>query len=180
MLQAVLEFMNFIPNWVKWIMACVSTIQFTLLVNGSITQNFNPSKGLRQGDLLSPYLFLMCSNILSLALIKAEENQDLKDVKLGRNGLSFTHLLFVDDSLLFFRKDDKSLEAIKRILSWYCSISRQCVNLCKSDLYCSPNMDRGEQEALASDLQVNLVQNPSKYLGINFKLKGGKVADFHF
>lgn len=52
-LQAVLEFMNFIPNWVKWIMACVSTVQFTLLVNGSITQNFNPSKGLRQGDLPS-------------------------------------------------------------------------------------------------------------------------------
>lgn len=77
-------------------------------------------------------------------------------------------------------KDEKSLEAIKRILSWYCSISRQCVNLCKFDLYCSPNMDRGEQEALAFDLQVNLVQNPSKYLRINFKLRGGKVADFQF
>lgn len=93
--------MNFSSNWVKWVMECVSTVQCTLLVNGCITQSFKPSRGISQGDPLSPYLFLMYANILSLALLKAEHNQDLKGIKLGRNGLSFTHLLFADDSHLF-------------------------------------------------------------------------------
>ena len=50
----------------------------------------------------------MCANILFLALIKAENNKDIQGVKLGRNGVSFTHLLFADDSLLFFKGDNKS------------------------------------------------------------------------
>ena len=63
---------------------------------------------------------------------------------------------------------------------WYCIVLGQCINLSKSDLYCSPNMPIEEQEALAQTLKVNLIQNPSKYLGINFKLRGNKVADFQF
>lgn len=49
-LKAVLLAMNFSPNWVGWIMECVTTVQYTLLVNGCITQSFTPSKGLRQGE----------------------------------------------------------------------------------------------------------------------------------
>lgn len=63
------------------------------------------------------------------------------------------------------------------ILNQYCSISGQKINLDKSDLYCSPNMD---QEFLASTLQVNLVQNPTKYLGMNFKMRGNRCVDFQF
>ena len=179
-LKAVLVSMNFSSNWVNWILECVSTVHYTLLVNGSITQSFKPAKGLRQGDPLSPYLFLMCVNIMSLTLIKAENNKDIQGVKLGRNGVSFTHLFFADDSLLFFKRDNKSLTNIEQILSWYCSISGQCVNLSKSDLFCSPNISREDQEALAASLQVNLVQAPSKYLGMNFMLRGRRVVDFHF
>ena len=96
-LKVVLVSMNFSPNWVNWITECVSTVQYTLLVNGSITQSFKPNKGFRQGDPLSPHLFLMHANILSLALLKAEYNKEIKGFKLGRNGISFTHLLIVDD-----------------------------------------------------------------------------------
>ena len=105
-LKVVLVSMNFPSTWVNWILECVSSVQYTLLVNGNITQSFKPAKGLRQVDPLSPYLFLMCANILSLALIKAENNKDIQGVKLGKNGVSFTHLLFADDSLLFFKRDN--------------------------------------------------------------------------
>ena len=69
---------------------------------------------------------------------------------------------------------------MQHILHWYCSLSGQCINLAKSYLYCSPNMTSEDQTSLALSLHVNLVKTPSKYLGLDFKLRGKKVADFHF
>ena len=123
---------------------------------------------------------LMCANILSLSLMQAEQQKEIQGIKVGKNGCSFTHLLFADDSLLFFRQDNKSLGNIQRIIDWYRALSGQSVNLAKFDLYCSPNMPRVDQETLAIFLKVNLVQNPTKYLGLNFKLRGRRVADFNF
>ena len=179
-LRVVLTAKNFSRQWINWLMECVTSIQYTLLVNGSRSKSFKPCKGLRQGDPLSPYLFLMCVNVLSLSLQKAKYDKLINGVKVGRNGCTFTHLLFADDSLFFFKKDNKSVANLKRILDWYCKISRQDINFGKSDLYCSPNMPLSEQEDLARQLHVNLVQHPSKYLGINFNLRGNRVADFQF
>ena len=165
-LRAVLTVTKFGDNWVRWVMECVSSVSYTLLVKGILHHH------------LSPYLFLFCANILSL--IQAENLKQIHGVRVGRNGPSFTHLLFVDDSLLFLRKDAKSIENIKLILDWYCAISGQKLNLNKSDLFCSPNMHPDDQSALAQTLQVNLVQNPSKYLGMDFKLRGNRCADFQF
>ena len=123
-LKAVLISMNFSQNWVKWILQSVTTVQYTLLVNGSLSQTFKPKKGLRQGDPLSPYLFLLCANVLSLALIQAEQHKKIQGIRVGRNGCTSTNLLFVDDSLLFFRKDSNSIDNIQCVLQWYCSISR--------------------------------------------------------
>ena len=179
-LRAVLTAVNFSQQWINWLMECVTSVQYTLLVNGSRSKSFKPCKGLRQGDPLSPYLFLMCANVLSLSLQKAEYDKLINGVKVGRSGCIFTHLLFADDSLFFFKKDNKSVANLKKILNWYCKISGQDINFGKSNLYCSPNMPLSEQEDLARQLHVNLVQHPSKYLGINFKLRGNRVADFQF
>ena len=112
-LKVVLVAMNFNERWINWIMECVTTIHYTLLINGNIIQSFTPSKGLKQGDSLFPYLFLMCANILSLSLMKAESQKKIKGTKLRRNGCSFTHLFFANDSLLFFKKDSHSLTNIQ-------------------------------------------------------------------
>lgn len=61
-------------------------------------QNLSTLLGLRQGDPISPYLFLFCANILSIALTKEENHKKIQGVKIGRNGVSFTHILFAEDS----------------------------------------------------------------------------------
>lgn len=81
---------------------------------------------------MSAHLFLMCSNVLSFSLLKAEHNKDIQGIKVGGNGCSFTHLVFADDSLLFFKKDNRSLLNIQHILNWYCTLSGQRINLSKS------------------------------------------------
>ena len=104
-LKVVLTAMNFSQQWMNWMMECVTSVQFTLLVNGSRSKSFKPCKGLRQGDPLSPYLFLMCVNVLSLSLQKAKYDKLINGVKVGRSGCTFTHLLFADYSSFFFKKD---------------------------------------------------------------------------
>lgn len=143
-LKAVLIAMKFDAKWIKWIMERVILVHYTLLANDSLTKSFKPAKGLRQGDPLSPYLFLMCANILSISLLQTEGLNLIKGVKVGRNGGTFTHLLFANDSLLFFKKDNKSLGNLQRILDWYCSLSGQSINLSKFDLYFSPNMSKDD------------------------------------
>ena len=174
-LKPVLLSMNISNTQVNWVMQ--TSIQYSLLVNGSPTQPFNPSRGLKQRDPISPYLFLFCANILSLALTKEENLKNIKGIRVGRNGVSFTHLFFTDDSLFFFQNDKASLSNLGNTILWYCLISGQSINLNKFNMFCSPNIPQVIQESLTLSLQVNLVQNPSKYLGINFKLRGRRVAE---
>lgn len=161
-------------------MQCVSSIEYTLLINGSVTKSFKPSQGLRQGDPLSPYIFLTCANILSISLTQVEDLKKIKGIKVNRNGLSFSHFLFAKDSLLFFRKDKNYVQNLQLILEWYCSISGQSINLAKSDAFYSANMPMKKQVGLVNTFKVNLVQQPSKYLDVQFKLRGNRVADFQF
>jgi hypothetical protein len=177
-LTAVLMTMGFSIKWITWVSQCVQTISYSLLLNGSPTATFKPNRGLRQGDPLSPYLFLLCANILSCALLKQETLHNLKGIKIGRSTQPLTHLLFADDSFLFLKNDTKSIMAIQSTLAWYCSLSGQSLNLDKSELYCSPNMPSQQKIKMAQDLGVKLVPQPSKYLGVNFKLRGNRIADF--
>ena len=148
-LKVILTTMNFNASWVNWIMECVTTVGYTLLINGNLSHSFTPKKRLRQGDPLSPYLFLMCANILSLALMQEKNQKKIRGVKLGRSGIPLTHLFFTYDALLFFKHDVVSLSNIQHILNWYCSVSRQSINLSKSDHYCSPNMAKEVKMDLA-------------------------------
>ena len=122
-LKAALTAMNFNAFWVNWIMECVTIVRYTLLINGNLSHSFIPKKGLKQGDPLSPYLFLICENILSLALMQVENQKKIRGVKLGKNDTPLIHLFFADDALLFFRHDALSLSNLQLILNRYYSLS---------------------------------------------------------
>ena len=93
-------------KWVKWIEWCISTTSFYVLINGSATGFFKSSRGLRQGDPLSPYLFALGMEAFSILIDKVALEGFLSGYKiLNKSGdvVHITHLLFVDDTLVFLQ-----------------------------------------------------------------------------
>ena len=98
-LMKVLRKMGFGSRWMDWMWWCISTAKFSILINGVLAGFFSNSKGLRQGDPLSPYLFVLGMEMLSTLLRRAGEGGFLSDCRLrGRGGeeLTVSHLLFAD------------------------------------------------------------------------------------
>ena len=104
-LEAVMGKMGFAPNWIKLVMMCVTSVHYAVLVNGTSSGRILPTRGIRQGDPISPYLFLICTEALSLLLPKADREGEIGGVLTSRRGLRLNHLFFANDSLLFYRAD---------------------------------------------------------------------------
>ena len=102
-MEKVLVKMGFQERWVKLMMACITTASYSVLINGEPHGHITPSRGLRQGDSLSPYLFLMCTEGLHGLINKAVTQGDIRRISISRNGPKLTHLLFANDSLIFSR-----------------------------------------------------------------------------
>jgi hypothetical protein len=100
---------------------------------------FTPTKVLRQGDPLSPYLFLLCSEGLSSLLLYEEEVDGIDGIRVCRNAPSVSHLLFADDSLILMRADMTNATSLQQVLDIYCANSGQIVSLAKSSIFFSPN-----------------------------------------
>jgi hypothetical protein len=104
-------------------------------VNGELTEPVVPSRGIRQGDPISPYLFLLYTEDLSCLLQQRETRGELYGICNGRLGPPISHLLFADDNIFFARSDDKSVKALKDTLKDYYDSSRQKINLEKSSVF---------------------------------------------
>ena len=100
-LQSIMEKMGFPAGWIERVMSCVTTPSFSILVNGKPYGMIQPSKGIRQGDPISPYLFLLCAEGLTTLLKKTELEWRIKGVSICRGAPKITNLMFVDNSLLF-------------------------------------------------------------------------------
>jgi hypothetical protein len=94
---------GFSDRWRRWIFACISSVRFSILVNGSPRGFFHSSWGLRQGDPLSPLLFLLVMEALSRMLAKAMERGFISGFSIDNsieNSVTISHLLFADDTLI--------------------------------------------------------------------------------
>ena len=100
-LEKVVQHLGFEGRMVRTIMSCIKLVSYSILFNGEPVGNIKPSRGLRQGDPLSLYLFLLCAIGLQGMLHNAETDGSIKGVSICRNGPRVFHLFFADDSVLF-------------------------------------------------------------------------------
>ncbi|KAH0981517.1 hypothetical protein GBA52_008694 [Prunus armeniaca] len=138
-LIAMMKKLGFPYQFGSWIFECISTVSYSVLINGAAVDNVKPSRGLRQGDPLSPFLFLICAEGLTYLIKAFEERQALHGFRLRGDGISISHLLFVDDSVLFCRADEREAQCVLNILQCYEAASGQSVNYDKSSNFYSGN-----------------------------------------
>ena len=159
-------------------MSCVTTPSFSVRINGKAYGNILPSKGLRQGDPLSPYLFLLCAEGFTSLLAKAEREGRLHGVSICRRAPSVSHLLFADDSLLFCQATQDEVQTILEVLQLYAVSSRQCINLEKSSVYFSSNMEEERRQGIKDLLGVKEVERFESYLGLPTLVGWAKYQTF--
>lgn len=103
-------------RWVRLAMETVHTVSYSVLINGEPKGYITPSWGIKQGDLLSPYLFLLCAEGLSSLIRKATESQQLHGILSCTNGVCIFHLLFADDNFIFFQATVEEDQCLLEIL----------------------------------------------------------------
>ena len=134
-LEILMRKMGFCENWINLMMECVRTVSYSVLINGEPKGLVYPSQGIRQGDPLSPFLFLLCMEGLHGLINSAARRGDIKGFLLCRGGPELTHLLFTDDSLLFCRATLEECEKVLQILESYKQASGQKVNKNKTAFF---------------------------------------------
>ena len=87
--------------WVNWIMQCISTVTYSYLINDAAQGSVKPQRGIGQGDPLSPYLLILCGEVLLGLFTKTKEEGTLRGIKFARNCPQVNHLLFADDIIFF-------------------------------------------------------------------------------
>ena len=100
-LERIMQKMGFEARWINLVMECIKTPSYDVLINGESQGYISPSRGIRQGDPLSSYLFLLCAEGFSALLRKAERDRRLTSISISRGGPGLSHLLFANDNLLF-------------------------------------------------------------------------------
>ena len=118
-LRKIMEKMGFGERWVRLVMECISMVSYSILVNGEPKGEITPSREIRQSDLLSSYLFLLCFEGLNRLIQGAVREDKIRGFSLCRNGPRNSHLFFVDDTLLFCRAKMGDLLALQDILNLY-------------------------------------------------------------
>lgn len=111
-IHAVLTNLRFNSVFTNWILNCISSVSFEVLVNGGKSNQFKPRRGLRQGDPLLPYLFILGQEVLSRMLDKELKEGNISNAKPSIRGHALTHVMYADDIVLFFkatRNDAKKL-----------------------------------------------------------------------
>ena len=164
-LYDMLHRMGFHNKWIKWIQGCLESATVSVLVNGSPTEEFKPSRGLRQGDPLAPFLFIVVVEGLVVLVRQVVKSNLLSGIKFGRKEVELSILQFADDSLFLCEDTYNNVLTLKAILRGFELASGLKINFHKSKLV-GINVPRNNVVCYTKTLNCAQMGIPFTYLGL--------------
>ena len=179
-LEEVMRKLGFNERWITLMMVCVKTVSYSVLLNGEPKGLINPTRGIRQGNPLSPFLFLLCTEGLNNLILQVASEGSIHGFALSRRSPKLTHLLFVDDSLLFCRSNRNECQKVLDILASYESMSGQQINQGKTFIFFSKSTTIAMRIEIKEALGVLEILHYNKYLGLLSLVGKHKKASFDY
>ena len=179
-LEAMLLRLGFNANFVRLIMRCVTSVRFSVRMNGELLPSFTPSRGLRQGCPASPFLFLLCAEGLTSLLNHFGGHYVDRGIWVSCRSPWINHLLFADDSLILMKANAMNAEVLKSALDSYCATSGQLVSVEKSSIFFSPNTKVEDRAQICTTLNIMTEALNDKYLGLPANVGMDKSDCFQF
>nr|KAJ0214062.1 hypothetical protein LSAT_V11C400160070 [Lactuca sativa] len=164
-LDSIMMQMNFSEKWRRWIAGCLESSKASVLVNGSPTKDFDMSKGVRQGDPMSPFLFIIAMEGLHVMMSSAVERGLFDGMKIPNSNVNISHLFYADDALFIGHWSQRNIANLARILRCFHMVSGLKVNFNKSRVY-SIGGEPSEVSEWASPLGCEPSALPFTYLGV--------------
>ena len=147
-------------------MECIFTVSYSLLINDNSKGKIQPSRGIRQGDPLSPYIFILCIEFLGRELvIQSKNRKNHLGMQTHRHGPRISFLMFANDCIILAKASQKACSNINKILHIFYAMSSQLVNFCKSSVQFSNNIQGAMKRRLREALNISMSNSINKYLG---------------
>ncbi|GJZ47857.1 RNA-directed DNA polymerase, eukaryota [Tanacetum coccineum] len=159
----VLQAFGFGPNWCRWIRGTFSSARASILVNGSPTSEFSFFRGLKQGDPLSPYLFILIMESLHISFSRAIADGFFNGIKL--KGPTISHLFYADDAMFIGEWSESNLKSIVTILNCFFLASGLKINIQKSQLL-GVGVPRSSVAQAAAKIGCAVLHHQFRYLGV--------------
>ncbi|KAL4560381.1 hypothetical protein LXL04_032531 [Taraxacum kok-saghyz] len=164
-LESIMLQMGFGVKWVSWIRGCLSSSRASVLINGSATKEFPISKGVRQGDPMSPFLFIIAMEGLNTVMKSATQQNLFQGIAIPNSDVSISHLFYADDALFVGEWNISNFNNLSRILRCFNASSGLKVNFHKSQVY-GFGVAKQEVADCAQILGCAVGEMPFKYLGV--------------
>ncbi|XP_015954770.1 uncharacterized protein LOC107479135 [Arachis duranensis] len=158
--------MGFNRRWREWVMEYVGTTSMSVLINGSPTKPFRTERGLRQGDHLSPFLFVLVVDVFNRMIGEAVRNGQITPLLVRRDNIELSHLQYADDSVLFCPPEEETIKNYKRLLRCFKLMSGLSINFDKSSLI-PINIEQQWVRSMCSLLGCKEATLPVRYLGVS-------------
>ncbi|XP_056695389.1 uncharacterized protein [Spinacia oleracea] len=163
-LKTMLSELGFPVKFVNWVMQCLYSVSYSILINGCPTKPIPAKKGLRQGDPISPYLFSLGMEYLSRCLAALADNAEFSYHPRCKK-MNLTHMMFADDLLMFSRADESAVKALFDAFTKFSLASGLEANLHKSEVYLAGVSDYVASN-IVSSIGVPQGSFPFRYLGV--------------
>lgn len=179
-IQTVLARFGFEKIFTSWISTFISSVSFEVLVNRGKSKQFRPSRGLRLGDPLLSYLFILGQEVLSRMLDQELFTSNIKGAKASISGPALAHVMYIDDIVLFSKATRNDATNLIKCLDKYCSWSRQSINKSKSSVFFSKHTQANIRRAIKHLLQMKSLNKNAIYLGAPLFHSKTPSKDFKF